>query len=102
MKSENIRTITNGVRSLFTAPLAEARRRFGRLIMRQPRLMEFTRGALKPFPNVRACQLVGLFSKHGWVSEGINACVMREDNGRPVLVHDGAQVWRNRGVEAGS
>jgi hypothetical protein len=46
-------------------------------------------------------KLVRLFSKHGWVSEGISACMMREDNGRPVLVHDGAQVWRNRAVEAG-
>jgi hypothetical protein len=40
---------------LFTALLIEALRRIGRLIMRQPRLMAFARGVLKPFPNVMAC-----------------------------------------------
>ncbi len=43
--------------------------------------------------------LACLFSKHGWVSEGIGECVMREVHGRPVVVHDGVQVWRNRGME---
>ena len=43
--------------------------------------------------------LACLFSKHGWVSEGIAECLMREDHGRPVIVHDGVQVWRNRGTK---
>jgi FkbM family methyltransferase len=39
--------------------------------------------------------LASLFPKHNWNLEGINACAMREDNGKPVLTHDGVQVWRN-------
>jgi FkbM family methyltransferase len=40
-------------------------------------------------------RLVSLFAKRGWDLEGINICVMRELDGKPVLVHDGVQVWRN-------
>jgi len=38
-----------------------------------------------------------LFAQHGWILEGINACVMIERDGKPVLIHDGAQVWKNGG-----
>jgi 2-polyprenyl-3-methyl-5-hydroxy-6-metoxy-1,4-benzoquinol methylase len=40
-------------------------------------------------------QLACLFPKNDWVLEGINACEMREDDGRPATVRDGMQVWRN-------
>jgi Domain of unknown function (DUF4214) len=40
-------------------------------------------------------QLVCLFPRHNWNLEGINPCVMREQEGKPILVHDGVQVWRN-------
>jgi hypothetical protein len=43
--------------------------------------------------------LRSLFPKHGWILEGINVCVMTEHHGKPVLIHDGAQVWRNRRTE---
>jgi FkbM family methyltransferase len=39
--------------------------------------------------------LVTLFGRAGWQAEGINACVMREDAGPPVVISDGTQVWRN-------
>jgi len=40
--------------------------------------------------------LACLFAKNDWDLEGIDACEMREESGRPVTVHDGVQVWRNR------
>lgn len=40
-------------------------------------------------------KLACLFAKHSWDLEGICACLMREYDGKPVIVHDGAQVWRN-------
>jgi FkbM family methyltransferase len=40
-------------------------------------------------------QLGCLFPRNGWDLEGIVACRMTEDNGRPVVAHDGVQVWRN-------
>lgn len=39
--------------------------------------------------------LACLFPKNCWDLEGIDACVMREDKGKPVIVHDGVQIWRN-------
>jgi len=38
--------------------------------------------------------LACVFPRNGWDLEGITACVMR-DEGRPVIVRDGVQVWRN-------
>jgi FkbM family methyltransferase len=40
-------------------------------------------------------RLASLFPKHGWQLEGINGCVIREEKGKPVLIRDGVQVWRN-------
>jgi hypothetical protein len=40
-------------------------------------------------------RLASLFPKHGWHLEGINSCVMREETGKPVLIRDGVEVWRN-------
>jgi FkbM family methyltransferase len=40
-------------------------------------------------------QLASLFPKNNWELEGINACVMRESDRKPIIVHDGVQVWRN-------
>jgi hypothetical protein len=41
-------------------------------------------------------RLASLFPKHGWDLEGINACMLREeDKGKAVLIRDGVQVWRN-------
>jgi FkbM family methyltransferase len=42
-----------------------------------------------------------LFAKNDWDLEGIVACVMREDSNRPVIVHDGVQVWRNKYFRTG-
>jgi hypothetical protein len=40
-------------------------------------------------------QLACLFPKHGRDLEGIDSCLMRDQSGKRVLVHDGVQVWRN-------
>ena len=40
-------------------------------------------------------KLAGLFPKNDWELEGMDVCVMRDDGGRPVIIHDGVQVWRN-------
>jgi FkbM family methyltransferase len=40
-------------------------------------------------------QLACLFAKNDWNLEGINACRMTEQGGKPVIFHDGVQVWRN-------
>ncbi|MBV8375929.1 MAG: DUF4214 domain-containing protein [Verrucomicrobia bacterium] len=41
-------------------------------------------------------QLACLFPRNGWDLEGISACLMREEAGKPVIVRDGVQVWRNK------
>jgi SAM-dependent methyltransferase len=38
--------------------------------------------------------LVNLFPKKGWILESIDACVIKGE-GKPVLVRDGTQIWRN-------
>jgi hypothetical protein len=40
-------------------------------------------------------QLACLFPRNGWDLEGISPCLMREEGGRPVIIRDGVQVWRN-------
>ena len=40
-------------------------------------------------------QLACLFPRNGWDLEGISACLMREEGGKPVIIRDGVQVWRN-------
>lgn len=47
-------------------------------------------------------RLACLFPQHGWDLEGIDACVMREHDAKPVIVHDGTQVWRNTRFPVGS
>jgi hypothetical protein len=39
--------------------------------------------------------LINLFPAYGWRFEGVDACVMREQDGRSMTVRDGTQVWRN-------
>jgi 2-polyprenyl-3-methyl-5-hydroxy-6-metoxy-1,4-benzoquinol methylase len=38
--------------------------------------------------------LVNLFLKKGWILESFDACAFKEE-GKPVLVRDGTQIWRN-------
>ena len=46
-------------------------------------------------------QLACLLPRNGWDLEGFDGCRMREDGGKPVVVHDGVQVWKNTGLPNG-
>jgi Domain of unknown function (DUF4214) len=46
--------------------------------------------------------LINLLPSSGWVLEGIDACRMREQDGKLITVRDGTQVWRNATLEQGA